>query len=156
ENWCATTPNADSVLIYTLAGPSIRVMKTLSEAQYQATWFDPRTGSIRDAESIITARAGDEIAKPTPEAWLLLLQAQNTAAAPPPAISNPLLPSGPDPWVIYRDGFYYYMNTTGDSLVIRKTRNIADLEHAEMKLVWKAPSTGPYSRHVWAPELHYL
>src|SRR5262249_27492503 len=61
ENWCATTPTDDSVLIYTLAGPSIRVMKTLSDAQYQATWFDPRTGITRDAESIITARAGDEI-----------------------------------------------------------------------------------------------
>ncbi len=156
QNWCGSTQTGDSVLIYTLAGPSIRVMKTLSDAQYEATWFDPRTGSTRDAGATLTALAGDEIAKPTSEPWLLLLRAQETAAAPAPAIRNPLLPSGPDPWVTYRNGFYYYMNTTGDSLGIRKTRSVADLEHAEMKLVWKAPASGPYSRHVWAPELHYL
>jgi hypothetical protein len=27
-------------------------------------------------------------------------------------LKNPLLPVGPDPWVEYRHGFYYYMNTT--------------------------------------------
>ena len=25
------------------------------------------------------------------------------------SVVNPLLPSGPDPWVEYKDGFYYFM-----------------------------------------------
>ena len=69
---------------------------------------------------------------------------------------NPLLPSGPDPWVTWRDGFYYYTHTTGSNLTIWKTRSLADLAQAEKKAVWSPPATGPYSRDVWAPELHFL
>jgi GH43 family beta-xylosidase len=69
---------------------------------------------------------------------------------------NPLLPTGPDPWVIYRDGYYYYMNTTQKNLTIWKTRDITDLRGAEKKIVWTAPAEGPYSHDVWAPELHYI
>ncbi len=70
--------------------------------------------------------------------------------------TNPLLPVGPDPWVVYRDGFYYYMNTTGNNLTIRKTRDISDLRDAEAKVVWTPPASGPYSHEIWAPELHFL
>ncbi len=69
---------------------------------------------------------------------------------------NPLLSSGPDPWVILHNGFYYYMNTTGNNLTIWKTRDITDLKAAEKKVVWVPPATGPYSKDVWAPELHFL
>src|SRR5438094_300430 len=69
---------------------------------------------------------------------------------------NPLLPSAPDPWVTSREGYYYFMHTTGNSLVIRKTRSLADLAQTEPRVVWKAPASGPYSRDVWAPELHFL
>jgi GH43 family beta-xylosidase len=81
-----------------------------------------------------------------------------TAASPVPAaaLTNPLLPSGPDPWVTYRQGYYYYMNSTGNSLVIRKTPSMADLRSAEKKTVWRPPASGPYSHGIWAPELHYL
>ena len=70
--------------------------------------------------------------------------------------ANPLLNSGPDPWVTYHRGTYYYMHTTGNSLAISATRSIADLAQAERKVVWRAPASGPYSRDVWAPELHFL
>jgi len=72
------------------------------------------------------------------------------------ALVNPLLPSGADPWVTQRAGFYYYMNTTGSSLTIWKTRSMADLAQAEKKVVWRPPVSGPYSRDIWAPELHFL
>jgi GH43 family beta-xylosidase len=74
----------------------------------------------------------------------------------PETLVNPILPSGPDPWVIWHDGFYYYMNTTGRNLKIWKTRSMADLATAENKVVWTPPLSGPNSRDVWAPELHYL
>ncbi len=69
---------------------------------------------------------------------------------------NPLMESGADPWVIYHGGFYYFMHTTGNSLCIWKTRSLADLPHTERTVVWRAPQSGPYSRDIWAPELHYL
>src|SRR5580704_4727062 len=70
--------------------------------------------------------------------------------------TNPLLPSGADPWVIAWKGYYYYMNTTGKNLTIWKTRDITDLKNAEKKVVWTPPSSGPYSHEIWAPELHRL
>jgi GH43 family beta-xylosidase len=70
--------------------------------------------------------------------------------------TNPLLPSGADPWVITSNGYYYYMNTTGNNLTIWKTRDITDLNHAEKKVVWTPPTEGPYSHEIWAPELHRL
>jgi GH43 family beta-xylosidase len=78
------------------------------------------------------------------------------AAGAQTTFKNPLLPSGPDPWITTHNGFYYYMNTTGSSLVIWKTRKISALASAEKKTVWRAPATGPYSRDIWAPELHFL
>ena len=71
-------------------------------------------------------------------------------------LTNPLLPSGPDPWVITRNGFYYYMHTTGKNLTIWRTRHIAQLATAEKKVIWTPPATGPYSHDIWAPELHYF
>ena len=78
------------------------------------------------------------------------------AQSNPPTFTNPLLPSGPDPWVTYRDGYYYYMHTTGVNLTLWKTRNIADLSTTAGKVVWTPPADGPYSRDIWAPEIHFL
>jgi len=78
------------------------------------------------------------------------------AAQGPDTFHNPLLPTGPDPWVITHNGFFYYMNTTGKNLTIWKTRDITDLAHAQKKVVWTPPATGPYSHDLWAPELHLL
>jgi GH43 family beta-xylosidase len=75
---------------------------------------------------------------------------------PERTLTNPLLPSGADPWVIFRNGFYYYMNTTGHNLTIWKTRHVADLKTAGKNVIWTPPSSGPYSHDIWAPELHYL
>lgn len=82
---------------------------------------------------------------------LLPLSAQHAGT-----FQNPLLPSGPDPWVVEDGGFYYYMNTTGSNLTIRRTRNLADLASADVRVVWTPPATGPYSKQLWAPELHRL
>ena len=70
--------------------------------------------------------------------------------------TNPLLPSGPDPWITQVDGTYYYMHTQRDGITLHRTRNIADLAHAEQKLVWTPPKEGPNAHLVWAPELHRI
>jgi GH43 family beta-xylosidase len=70
--------------------------------------------------------------------------------------TNPLLPSGADPWCIYRNGYYYYTNTTGNNITLWKTKSIADLRTANHKVVFKPPAKGPYSKEIWAPEIHFL
>jgi GH43 family beta-xylosidase len=79
--------------------------------------------------------------------------AQDTA---PATFTNPLLPSGADPWVIYHDGFYYYTNSTGTRLMIIKTKTMQGLAAATRTVIWKPPVGTNYSKEIWAPELHFL
>ena len=81
----------------------------------------------------------------------LLAQAQQSRV-----FFNPVLLSGPDPWVVSQDGFYYFMCTTATNLTIWKTRDITDLVNAEKQVVWTPPAHRPYSHDLWAPELHWL
>lgn len=69
---------------------------------------------------------------------------------------NPLLPAGADPWSIYKDGFYYYMHTTQNELSIWKVKDLSQLATAQKVTVWSPPATGPYSKEIWAPELHWI
>ncbi len=70
ETWCLADGEDRSVLLYSLAGDSIRLLRALRGARYQGVWFDPRTGDTHAAEA-----PGTEIRKPSAEAWLLLLNA---------------------------------------------------------------------------------
>src|SRR5262245_54487175 len=38
--------------------------------------------------------------------------------------TNPIIADGADPWVIQKDGFYYYTHTTGIDVRIRKASQI--------------------------------
>jgi GH43 family beta-xylosidase len=70
--------------------------------------------------------------------------------------TNPLLPSGADPWSIYKDGYYYYTNSTGRNITLWKTKNLAQLSTAEKKVVFTPPEGKEYSKELWAPEIHFL
>ncbi len=84
--------------------------------------------------------------------------AQTAPALPPAAqantFANPLLPTGPDPWVVYWKGFYYYSNSSGNNLTLRKTADITNLRDADKKVVWTPEPGHPWSKELWAPELH--
>ncbi len=85
------------------------------------------------------------------------LAAQNPnspAASGSGTFTNPLLPSGPDPWVMSYRGIYYFMATIGTNLTLRATPDITDLVHAQKRVVWTPPTAGPYSHEIWAPEIH--
>ena len=71
-------------------------------------------------------------------------------------LTNPLKSSGPDPWVVTHNGWYYYMNSTGSNLSIWKTRRIETLADAKKTVVWTPPEGQAYSKELWAPELHRL
>jgi len=77
-------------------------------------------------------------------------------AAQSKTFTNPLLPSGADPWCIQVGGYYYYTNSMQNSLVLWKTKNITDLKNAYQKTIWTPPPNTPYSHELWAPELHYI
>ena len=86
-------------------------------------------------------------------------ESASTAASPTPHAStytNPLLPSGPDPWITQVDGIYYYTHTLGDRIALWRTDNIARLAQAEQVVVWRAPASGPNAHSIWAPELHRI
>jgi GH43 family beta-xylosidase len=89
--------------------------------------------------------------------WLSLAPAVWAQPATSAAtFTNPLLPSGADPWSIYKDGYYYYTNTTGRNITLWKTKSLSQLKNAPQKVVWTPPATGPNSKDIWAPELHFL
>lgn len=98
--------------------------------------------------------------------WLLsCTKSSDDPAVVPPVVTppvtattftNPLLPVGPDPWVTQKDGFYYYMHTTGRNLTLWKTAKMSELGSAVSTVIWSPPATGPNARDIWAPELHFL
>ena len=69
--------------------------------------------------------------------------------------TNPLLPSGPDPWIIQKDGYYYYTHTAGNKIVLWKTKRIDELGNAASATVWAPTPGSDYSSDIWAPELHF-
>ena len=83
-----------------------------------------------------------------------------TPPTPPPptatTFTNPLLASGPDPWVVQKDGYYYYMATTGGNVTIRKTAKMSELGSAPSYVVWRPQANSDNTSNVWAPELHFL
>lgn len=70
--------------------------------------------------------------------------------------TNPILPSGADPWIIVRNGFYYYCGSSGGGLAIRKSETISGFKTSEQKVVWTPPAGTFYSKELWAPELHFI
>ena len=64
-----------------------------------------------------------------------------------------------DPYVLKdAEGSYYFTASVPayDSIVLRKSDTLAGLAEAEETVIWRKHESGPMSKHVWAPELHYL
>ena len=80
----------------------------------------------------------------------------NGGNPPPPApantFANPLLSSGPDPWILKKDNNYYYTHTLGNRIALWKTAKVSELKNSSPQTIWTAPATGPNSKNVWAPE----
>lgn len=70
--------------------------------------------------------------------------------------TNPLLSSGPDPWIVKQGNTYYYTHTLGNRIALWKTTKMTELRNTTPQTIWSAPSTGPNSQNVWAPEVHYI
>lgn len=79
---------------------------------------------------------------------------------------NPFIEERADPFIARgEDGTYYFTASfpaAGDELhgydriVLRKSRTVSGLSCASEKTVWSAHKEGVMSRHIWAPELHFI
>ena len=88
--------------------------------------------------------------------FLMLLCVGSIAQEAKQTFTNPLLLSGADPFSFYKDGYYYYTHTTGNRIVLWKTKNIAELKNAEQKTIFTPPQGTDYSKEIWAPEIHFI
>lgn len=64
-----------------------------------------------------------------------------------------------DPYVyLHSDGWYYFTASIPayDGIILRRAKTIAELADAPELMVWKKHESGPMSKHIWAPELHYV
>ncbi|MCQ2417772.1 MAG: family 43 glycosylhydrolase [Oscillospiraceae bacterium] len=79
---------------------------------------------------------------------------------------NPFISERADPYVVKgEDGYYYFtasypaygsVNKGYDRIILRRSKTVAGLAAAEEKIIWKAHADGIMSRHIWAPEMHYI
>lgn len=87
---------------------------------------------------------------------------QQPGAGPAPLAAdrfvNPIA-EGADPWVIRdptaeRCRYLWCFSEGNRAIAIHTSDRLTSL--GEKHVVWAAPDTGPYSRQIWAPELHFL
>lgn len=76
----------------------------------------------------------------------------------PPTVatfSNPVI-NGADPSVFQKDGSYYYLQTTGNSIRLWKTSAMTQVNASIPKTVFTPVNGTQNSRNIWAPELYFL
>ena len=72
-----------------------------------------------------------------------------------------------EPWILQRadpyvyrhsDGWYYFTASVPayDGIILRRAKSIAELAEVEEHVIWTKHKSGPMSKHIWAPELHYV
>ena len=72
---------------------------------------------------------------------------------------NPIIKQRADPWVYkHKDGYYYFSGTVPeyDRIELRRAKTIQGLGEAQPIVVWTKRESGPKSKNIWAPELHYI
>ncbi len=68
--------------------------------------------------------------------------------------ANPIA-IGADPWIVRHEGSYYWCQSEND-LGVAICKSGTPVALGERHVVWRAPGKGPYSKQIWAPELHFL
>ena len=79
---------------------------------------------------------------------------------------NPFIPERADPYVTKGpDGYYYftasypaYLNVDAgyDRIILRRSNTVIGLATAEEHTIWSAHNEGVMSKHIWAPEIHFI
>lgn len=81
---------------------------------------------------------------------------EDPESLPPGQFVNPVA-EGADPWVVrdpYANRYLWCMSEGNRGISVWTSPTLTSL--GERHIIWKAPETGPYSKEVWAPELHLI
>lgn len=79
--------------------------------------------------------------------------------------ANPFINERADPYIVKGGDWYYFTASYPaygsadkgyDRIILRRSSTVSGLAKAEEKTIWKAHSSGIMSRHIWAPEMHYI
>lgn len=73
--------------------------------------------------------------------------------------NKPFIEQRADPYVYrHTDGKYYFTASVPayDKIILRRADSLKELQTAEETVIWTKHESGEMSKHVWAPELHYL
>ena len=80
--------------------------------------------------------------------------------AVPRTFTNPIITSqdAGDPFMTFHDGWYYFTATLDPEggLWVWKARTLTGIDGGAKVKVWSAPSSGPQSKQIWAPELYFM
>jgi GH43 family beta-xylosidase len=66
-----------------------------------------------------------------------------------------ILGPGADPWVVRHEGCYLWCRSENHGVALRVADTLEGLANAPSQPLWQAPAIGPYSKEIWAPELHF-
>lgn len=72
---------------------------------------------------------------------------------------EPLIEQRADPYIYkHSDGYYYFTGSYPDydRIVLRRAKTIKDLKKAKEVTIWEKYDDGKMSKHIWAPELHFI
>ncbi len=73
--------------------------------------------------------------------------------------NEPFIEQRADPYVYrHTDGSYYFTASVPeyDKIVLRKSDTLLGLKDAQETCIWKKHDSGKMSKHIWAPEMHYI
>jgi GH43 family beta-xylosidase len=79
----------------------------------------------------------------------------STSPSAPKTFVNPII-NGADPWIIRKDGFYYYTHTLGNRVALWKTTAVSKLGTLTNTNIFTPSPGSPNSSNIWAPEIHFL
>lgn len=92
--------------------------------------------------------------------FFLLLSSVSVLAQ---TFQNPIRKSGPDPFMVFYQGYYYltytssyHLHPSGSAIEIVKAASLADIRSTEARVVWHDEANAGRSANMWAPELHRL
>lgn len=93
--------------------------------------------------------------------WVALMLAVLLPAAPAEAdggtFKNPIRTGAADPFITYKDGFYYLVFTQVDRIQIHKSNTLEGMSYAQASTaLLSTSSTGMGCCNIWAPELFHL
>ncbi|WP_163580217.1 family 43 glycosylhydrolase [Gracilibacillus saliphilus] len=72
---------------------------------------------------------------------------------------KPFIEQRADPYLYkHSDGYYYFTGSYPlyDRVVLRRAKSIDELPQAEEKVIWWKHESGIMSKHIWAPEIHFI